>query len=247
VKDFEYNDVCGTTRDIVEYLSMLHWYLNYNSTTMGLGPWNGRIYLRPELWFELTACWPCKYLTNRCLSTNVGANVSVINDNVNVNLRDQMRNGMFIPINGQNVPVTIDTGIYEHSAINDANLNPAEFASSIYFVPLTISGGFPVTYIEYVDYRMAAADAALLMGKEDWWWTDSGLYSWAIEQIKWCYKLSLKTEQRIVLRTPQLAGKVEHVGYTPLQHLRSPDPDNPYHADGGVSVRPSGTTYAVWM
>jgi hypothetical protein len=41
---------------------------------------------------------------------------------------------------------------------------------------------------------------------QDFFWTDGGVYSWAIEQIKWCYKLSLKTTQRIVLRSPHLAG-----------------------------------------
>lgn len=82
---------------------------------------------------------------------------------------------------------------------------------------------------------------------ETWFWTDNGVYTWALEVVKWCYKLSLKTEQRVVLRAPHLAGRIDHVRYTPLQHLREPDPSSPYWADGGVSIRGGlGTPYAAW-
>ncbi|NIM52237.1 MAG: hypothetical protein GTO22_23835 [Gemmatimonadales bacterium] len=97
-----------------------------------------------------------------------------------------------------------------------------------------------------MDYRQAAADVALMRGREDFW-TDRGMYSWAVEQTKWCYKFSVKHEGRIVLRTPQLAGKIDNVMYVPLQHLRDYDPSNTHWIDGGVSIRSEGTRYAVWM
>lgn len=244
LKDFAYDDVCGTGRDIVEYLSMLMWYLEYNAMHMGLDPVNFVIVLRPELWYELSACWPCRYMTNRCANA-AGTAVGVINDENNVGLRDAMRNGLYIDVNGKRYPVVVDHGIFEHNSTNNGNLAAGEFASSIYAVPLTIQGNFPVTYREYLDYRQAAGDIALLRGREDFW-TDDGVYSWAIENNKWCYKLALKTEQRIILRTPQLAGKIQYVKYTPLQHLRDSDPSSSYFHDGGLSVRPDGTRYSVW-
>jgi hypothetical protein len=246
IKDFAYNDVCGTTLDIVEYVSMMEHYLNWNASSMGLDPVSWAIAMRPNLWYELSACWPCSYLSNRC-QTAAGANVSVINDDTNVRMRDEMRNGNFIWINGKQYPVIQDTGIFEHNNANNANLNPGEFASSIYFVPMTILGNMPVTYLEYLDYRQASVDTSLLRGKEDFWWTDNGLFSWAIENNKWCYKLSAKVEPRVVLRTPQLAGRIQSIRYTPLQHLREPDPSSPYNYDGGVSIRNAGTRYAVWL
>jgi hypothetical protein len=246
VKDFNYNDVCGTTLDIVEYVSMMAWYLQYNAVTMGLDPVDWIIAMRPELWYELTACWPCKYLTNRCLTPNVGANVAVINDNVNVSERDRMRNSMVLPINGIDYPVVTDTGIYEANSTNDANLAAGQFASSIYFVPRSINGGFPATRIEYLDYRLMDAGTRLIPSDTHFWWTDGGMFSWALEHNKWCIKLALKTEQRVVLQAPHLAGKIQNVRYTPLQHLRDPDPDSSYHYDGGISIRPSDSLYAVW-
>lgn len=245
VKNFGYDLVDGSGRDIVEYLSMLEFYLQNNARKMGLDPVQWVVVMRPELWFELSAVWPCAYLSNRC---NVGdSNAVVINDNVNVNMRDEMRNGRFIDINGNRYPVVIDDGIFEHDSTNNVNLEPGQYASSIYMVPLTITGGFPVTYLEHVNYRAAQSDIALLNGKERFW-TDGGKYMWVVEQNRFCYLLSVKTEQRVVLRTPHLAGKIDAVAYSPLQHLRSFDPASPYHADGGVSMRanPFGSINAAW-
>lgn len=247
VKDFGYDMICGDGRDIVEYLSMLEYYLNYNAMTMGLEPVQWVIAMRPQLWFELTACWPCAYNTTKC-SPAVATNSQVFLDGrENTSERDAMRNGMYIDINGRRYPVVTDTGIFEHNSTNNANLNPGEYASSIYMVPLTIRGGMPVTYREYVDYRQASRDTALLRNNNTFFWTDNGVYSWAYEETKWCYKLALKTEQRIVLRTPHLAGRIDYVGYSPLQHVREPNPDSPYHVDGGVSLRDGlSQPFAVW-
>lgn len=246
VKNYGYALLSNT---IVTYLSQLEWYLKYNAMTMGLDPVSHVVVMRPDLWYELTAIWPCAYNTTRC-SPSVDTNSTVfIDGRENVAERDAMRNGMYLDINGTRYPVVVDTGIFEHNNVNNANLLPGEYASTIYMVPLTIQGGFPVCYREYVDYRRADADTSLLRGMENYFWTDNGVYSWAIENLKWCYKLSAKTEQRVVLRTPHLAGRIDAVKYSPLQHLRQPNPDDPYFQDGGVSLRTNtivSEPYAVW-
>jgi len=247
VKDFAYDEICGDGRDIVEYLSMLEYYLTYNAMTMGLEPVTWVIVMRPQLWFELTACWPCAYNTTKCSPAVATNSLVTIDGRDNTRERDAMRSGNYIDINGRRYRVVTDTGIFEHNNINNGNLLPGEYASSIYMVPLTIRGGMPVTYREYVDYRQAQPDVSLLRGANSFFWTDNGVYSWAYEEVKWCYKLSLKTEQRVVLRTPHLAGRIDHVKYSPLQHVREPDPDSPYHYDGGVSIRGGlGDPFAVW-
>ena len=248
IKDFAYDDVEGGGRSIVEYLSMLEWYIFFNAERMGLAPFTAAIAMRPELWQVLTEVWPCQYNTNKCATSVIGtASRVVIDGRENIAQRDSMRSSMRIEINGRSYPVIVDDGIFESDSTNDANLLAGEYASTIYFVPLTIVGNFPVTYREYLDYNdsFATANVALLQGRQDFW-SDGGVYSWAIEQQKWCYKLSLKTEQRIILRTPQLAGKIQNIKYIPLQHLRSSDPESSYFADGGVSVRNGRTFYSVW-
>ena len=250
VKDFTYNDVCGTGKDIVEYIQMMHYYLRWNAQSSGLDPVQWVIAMRPNLWYELSACWPCRYSTFRCSAIDAtdGIETSPSYDAAaGIAMRNEMRNGSFLWVNGERIPVVVDTGIYEHTNITNGNLLAGQYSSSIYFVPLSIRDGFPVCTMEYLDYRASQPERALLRGMEEFWWTDNGMYSWAYDGEKWCYKLCLRTEPRVVLRTPQLAGKIENVMYEPLQHLREPDPDSPYHYDGGVSVRGSGTRYAVWM
>jgi hypothetical protein len=244
IQDFNFSAIDGTAKDIVEYLSMMVYGLEDNARRMGLSPVDFVIVMRPQLWYELSAVWPCRYMTNRC-SNSTGTNVAVINDNVNTAMRDRMRQGLTIDINGKAYPVALDDGIYEYNSTNSASVPAGSFASSIYVIPLTINGSLPVTYREHVDYRAAGADTALLRGTEAFW-TDDGIYLWATTVNLYCYRLSLKTEQRIILRTPQLAGKIQKVLYTPLSHLRDPFSDGAYFKDGGVSMRSAENLYAVW-
>jgi len=249
VKDFAYNNIDGSDgRDMNEYLSMLEHYLYFNAYRMGMLPASWVICMRPDLWQELSTIWPCMYNTNKCgTAIQAGSNTSVtLNGTEMTSLTNAMREGMYIDINGRRYPVIVDDGINELTPGDTDQLIPGEYASSIFMVPITVTGGFPVCYREHVDYRLWNRDVNLLRGTETFW-TDNGVYSWAVEQKKWCYELTVKTEQRIVLRTPQLAGRIDHVKYSPLQHLRSPEPDSPYHYDGGVSTRAAGTTYAVWQ
>lgn len=242
IYNFNYADVCGAADDIVELLSAMMYYLESLADSTGLSPVKFAVVMRPQLWFELSACWPCAYMTNRCSGS------TTVNDYSAITTRDEMRQTNTITINGQAYQVITDTGIFEHNSGNDQNLQDGQFASTIYIVPLTVAGGaFSVCYREYLDYRQAAPQEAALLGRQPWIVTDNGAYSWAYTGSRWCFKLSLKTEQRIVLRAPQLAGAIQKVRYSPLIHLREPDFDSPYHVDGGVSVRPEGTRYAVWL
>jgi hypothetical protein len=101
--------------------------------------------------------------------------------------------------------------------------------------------------MEYTDFRQAQADVNLLRGSQSFFWTDQGFYSWATSYVKWCYMLSLKVEPRVVVRAPHLAGRIDAIKYTPLQHERDRDPSGAYFADGGVSLRAGLTApYAVW-
>lgn len=248
VKDFAYNDVEGTSPSIVDYMSMLEWYIYFVASRTGLLPATWVWAMRPELWQVLTEVWPCQYNTGKCATSVIGTSTVAIDGRANIADRDSMRSSMTIEVNGRRYPVVVDDGIYEADNTTDAHLNPGQYASTIYFVPLTIAGSLPATWREYLDYRHAfvQSNVALLDNRQDFW-TDDGIFLWAIENMKYCYKLSLKTEQRIILRTPQLAGKIQNVMYEPLQHLRSSDPASSYWKNGGVSLRGTGTEYAAWM
>lgn len=245
VKDFNYSALSDGANSIVTYLSMLAYYLSNLAEETGMAPVEWAIVMRPQLFFELTATWPCQYSTARCGSLE-GTSQVVIDGRDNTRERDAMRDGKYIDINGQRYRVILDNGIAEETNITNGNVPAGSYSSDIYIVPLRVNGSFPVLYREFLDYRRMQADVQLLRGKEDFW-TDNGVFSWAMEQNKWCYKLSAKTEQRVVLRTPHLAGRLDNVLYSPLQHLREWDPTSPYWANGGVSVRSVPSKNAVWL
>jgi hypothetical protein len=224
---------------------MLEFYLRYNAERMGLDPVEWVVVMPPGLWQVLSEVWPCQYNTNRCATSVIGTSTVFIDGRENVVQRDAMRNGSFIDINGNRYRVITDTGITELTNITNANVPAGSYAAPIYFVPITIQGGFPVTYLEHVDYRAGAGDVALLNGRNDFW-TDRGMFSWAIDNNKWCYELLVKAEFRIVLRTPQLAGRIDNLLYSPLQALRSPDPSSSYFFDGGVSLRGAASLNTLW-
>lgn len=250
VKEFNYQSISSNNANnvpnIVWYLSMLETYLRHNATRMGLDPVEWVVCMREELWQELTQYWPIAYNTNRGAEILAGNTRLTLDATDMTAQRDAMRAAMTIAINGRTYPVVTDDGIFEHTNINNANVPAGSYASSIYMVPMTINGNFPVTYMEYYDYRVGMQQLQALMGKQTWW-TDGGSFSWALDPIiKWCTKLSAKTERRIVLRTPQLAGRIDHILYSPLQHLRESLPGSPYEYDGGVSTRAAQSLYAVW-
>lgn len=252
VFDFAYNDIAAAIagNDIVVYISMMVYYEDHIASRTGMDPVKRILAMRPQLFYELTAIWPCRYHTDRCSDVN-GAQVVVMNDDTNTNMRDAMRNGKFLTVNGRRIPVVLCDGMTEeHGDPGLPNFNAAlangEYASSIFYLPMTVRGGMKVLYWEHMDYTKAAQDIALSKSGNDFW-TDGGRWFWTAERKRWCYKMAAKIEPRIILRTPQLAARLDAIKYTPLRHLRDFDPASPYFEKGGVSERDTpGTLYSEW-
>ena len=120
--------VDSTTKDIVDTISGMESYLYNYAERSGLAPVTWAIVMRPELWFELSAIWPCRYLTDRC-GNAAGTGVITINDDGNVRMRDDMRSGSYLLVNGRRYTVITDDGIAETGATGS-------YTSSIYFIPL---------------------------------------------------------------------------------------------------------------
>lgn len=254
VKDMNYASIYSTAGNgipnIVWYLSTLEDNLTHRAVRMGLDPVDWVIVMRPELWTELTQVWPIAYNTNRgaqILGTTAG-NVHLTLDATTMTAeRDAMRRQKLLAINGRDYRVVTDDGIAEQTNINNANVPAGSYASPIYMVPLTINGNFPVTYLEYYDYRVGMEMRQRGSLPKPTFWTDGGMFSWSQDPtIKWCEKFSAKTERRIVLRSPALAGRINNILYQPLQHYTDNLPGSPYAANGGVSTRPLQNLNAVW-
>lgn len=247
VKDFGYRLVSSTTDpDIHKTLSTMMYILEMRAVQQGLGPVDLRLVMRHQLFFELTRVWPLQYNTEVTNSLTSGL------DNVyleNVRMRDDMRNNQYLTINGKRYGVILDGCIPEDNRADNAALPVSGFASDIYIIPFSAMGGqLQTLYWEYFDYKQGPLQAAQDLRAGSWFWSDAGVFLWHVKPPdNWCIEAIVKTEPRLILRTPQLAGRLLNVGYVPLQHVNDVLPSQDYWVNGGVATgRPAPSPFSEW-
>jgi hypothetical protein len=152
-----------------------------------------------------------------------------------VRMRDEMRNGSFLLIDGIRVPVVIDEAIVETA------LAGSSFRSSVYFVPMTVLGGTPVTFMENINYdgpngALEFANATAPAGT--YFTSDGGRFLWLKKPpTNFCVQMIVKTEPRVLLLTPHIAARLTNVKWTPLAHERDWETDGSFYVDGGGTAR----------
>ncbi len=210
-----------------------------NASRMGLAPVRWAWVMRRTLFQVIADYWPCAYMTSRC---NVGTGAVLNLDAADVTrMREDMlgdlnnATGQYLSIDGVKIEVIVDDSIPETS------MGGGAFSSPIYLVPLTVLGSRPVTYMEYLPYDgaggpMAAANVFAADGM--FYTSDGGRFFWHRKvPNNFCVQLMVKTEPRLLLLTPQIAGKITSIAYTPTSHERSWDPSSPNYVNGGHTDR----------
>lgn len=236
VRDFGNALVDADTMTIFRMLTDMFRNLRDIASRTGLDPVEWVIVMRSNLFNELADLWPCAYGTYRCGSDGV-FDSSVVSVNIDGmsqrQLSDEIRNGRYLLLDGIRVPVVLDDFIPE------VEVAPGQFTSDIYVLPLTVRGGYVSTYFEYVDFQNAGGVMSQItqgrLGNE--YWTDGGRFLWTYHRTGWCAEWWVKTEPRLILRTPHLAGRIQNVGYAPLTHFREDDPASAYFFNGGEVAR----------
>ena len=249
IKNANYSLIGASATDdeaLYTQLSYMMRYLKYNAEHMNFGATRWAFTMRPALFWELTAIWPCIYMTTRCRTVN-GDLITDAGDMVR--MRDEMRNGSYLMIDGERYEVIQDSNIREETnTTGPASVLSGQFASDIYIVPMSVRGGVPVTYWEYFDFRTSLEILGAGPLANSYFWTDAGRYMFHLRPpTNWCIQWLSKIEPRIILKTPQLAGRLTNVRYAPLQHERDVRPTDPYFTNGGVSTaRTNPTLQAQW-
>lgn len=245
VKSFGYKSVDSTTEpDIYRVLSTMLYILDNKAIQQNLAPVEFAIVMRSQMFWELSRFWPIKYNTADVGLTNAGLDMLYLE---NIKMRDAMRQGHYLTINSRNVRVIFDDCIFEENNASNGAIPVGGFASDIYIVPLTARGGSIRTfYWEYFDFAQNVLPQ--MAGLPTWFWSDGGAFLWTMSAPKmWCLDVAAKTEPRLILRTPQLAGRLTDVAYNPLQHVDDPLPSQFYHVNGGVRTgRPGPSPFAEW-
>lgn len=247
IKDFNYlnvNDDSGQT--IMNVFSYLMRSLRWIANRSNMDPVKWLIAMRPGLFWELADVWACAYQTYRCAAGDPHA-TGVYDTGDTVRMRDEMRQGSYLLLDGERLEVIQDDGIVEESSGDNNRVPVGCFNSDIYIIPMTVRGGLASTYWQYTDYNQGAMQGVADGNLQGDFWTDGGRFLWHKKPpTNWCVQWLSKIEPRVILHTPHLAGRITNVVYCPLQHTRDAHPDDAYFVDSGVTSRSSSTLYSDW-
>jgi hypothetical protein len=245
VVNFGHTRVDSSGSQIVAALTNMMHQLKFRAQRSGVEPVRWVIAMRHTLFYELTAIWPCSYLSYRCaVAPGMQAPMQgVIDAQDAVRFRDEMRAGQYLLIDGTRVEVVTDDGIEELNG-NDSggNFPNGCFESSIYVLPMSVAGR-AVTYLEYFQYANPSIQDALgnmILGRIEGPWI-----TWP-RQTNLCVQWQSKVEPRLVLRTPWLAARLDNVVYCPIDHEQDGFPDDPYFRNGGGTGRSGPSFYELW-
>lgn len=248
VFDLNYSPVDGTGQhNPVNVVTYVYRNLKHNASAMNFGTTRWVIAMREDYFYELTAVWPCNYMTYRCIFPNTEGvlNVSASDQ---INMRDAMRNGKYLVIDGTRVDVVFDDCIPAETEADAIPLSAGEMASDIYFIPMTVRGGTPVTYWEYYDYSVGSIPAINQGRLSSFFWSDGGRFLWGAKPpTNWCVEHIAKIEPRVICLTPHLAARITNGKYSPLIAVRGSLPTDPYFVNGGVSgERAAPSFFSDW-
>jgi hypothetical protein len=251
VKDFNYTLVNASSgASIEEYITTIYNYLRWNAEQQGLAPVTYKISMRPELFMELVKVWSVRQYEDALLAVNIYTNGrGMVDVRAATESRDSMWRERFLPIFGDVVPVVLDNTIAEKTNVTNAQIPAGSYASDIYFVPMTVLGGVPVTWLETFNFDASnLRDFVDFAGIEPsaFTTTDGGRFLWWRHRTNTCIDLRWLTMFRIIMRTPQLAGRLQNVRYSPLQHFADWQTTSSYHFNGGRTTSPISSFYTPW-
>lgn len=233
---------------LYQNLDMAYRQVWWNASRQGLLPVTWKWVMHPNAFDEICKIWPVEQFTEALLAISQfsGGRVN-IDGSETIRMREAMRNGLFLPIRDQMIPVVLDDTITETNVTNNNKLSAGQYASDIYLVPYTVLGAMPITYIQPFNMDNGIMTSTVADGRLLHTFTsDGGLFRWYVYYKGPCVQWDLVTMFRVRTHMPQLAARIQSVGYAPLSHVRSWDPNSAYFVDGGRTNIPQSSFYVDW-
>lgn len=227
VEDFNNGSLVTNAADAVELISNIYYRLEQRQDANALGmDWQGFLLMDPDMFFSLTAVWPCSYLTDGCGMSGSNQQV-VVTGNEQVAMRDQMRQGRFLWILGKRIAVETSRAIKREA-------QGAGFKSPIYFVNTGVPGMAQTTYIEAFDMGRADVQAFLsLLPSGEVRVTNGGLYLSTFNREGTCMEYEFNAQMRLVVRAPWLCARLENVVYAMPGYSDDVNAGDVYYRAGG--------------
>lgn len=220
--------------DVVALIINVLSHLEYLSRQTGLDPVEFALVGRYGLFRALTEVWPCVYMTYLCTATPENA-LNNVNAAEMVRMRDEMRNGSYLLVDGKKIEFIIDDFAPESYA-------GAAFSSDLYIVPMTSPAmtetGGAATYWEYIDWNSPMAIGSLMsqLGQiafKPTLYNNGKTLVFPDAPSGSCYSWEVVERYRLVVEVPFLAARITDLRYTMAIHERSGIPGNDYFYNGG--------------
>lgn len=236
--------VSTASANIVHYIDQIVREITWRSRKMGMGIPTIKMRMAPDLFDEIVRYWPVQYFTEALTQISAFSNGRVtFNASETATMRDNMRNGQFLPVRGKMIPVELDESILESTA----GMPAGAYKSDIYFMTeRSLDGTIASWNWEYFNQANGQARAveSLLGGQT--WTSDGGMFRWYMNHRNGCFELTYESEIRLLSLTPYLDARLQNVGYAPLKHLDSPYPDSGYFYNGGRTNTNEQKWYTAW-
>jgi len=185
------------------------------------------IVLSPTMRDLIFDTWACNFATVKCINT---ANMRY-DGYATAELRDMMKSGSYVMIDGEEVPVIFDDGV-----AYTVNSTTGVYTSDVYIVPLRWMGT-PLTYMEYQPFRLGSQVPDDLAAFQSVYgheieFVNNGFYiGGMVRSGAFCVSRVFFNRTRLRMDYPFLAARVDDITYTPTITYRDPDS----FAGGGVT------------
>jgi hypothetical protein len=209
---------------------------------IGMGNIEWAFVMRRSLFLALTDVWPCAYYTFRCYTAAPGGSnaTAFVDTRDQVALRDDMRRGMYLLIDGQPVRVIEDNTIAEQDYKN------GYFDSNLYLVPLSESTVGQLLYMDYFDFANQWGVAGGFSGFSGMFGDgrrfsisgDGRYFFTQLPNAGTCQQIQVATSKRVILMAPFLAARLDNCKYIVYVHERDYNHDSSFFVNGGSTSFP---------
>lgn len=184
--------------------------------------------MRPDMFRALAQVWSCSYSTTRCTSSSAGT--PLVRDAVSIRSEyEAMLNGMYLPMEGENVPVILDDSIARDT------LGNGYFKSDIYGVALT-GNGRPVVYGEYFPMDNPEAMEVVNYVPDGTTQTaNNGMYRVFKRVTGGCVEYDFFARPRLITDAPFMHFRIDDLFYKSAYNQRDAVPGMSYYPTGGAS------------
>lgn len=171
------------------------------------------IWAHPSIMYDLFDVWACNFATAKCSNSAGEFDLMYARD-----LRIAMKDGMYLMIDGQNVPVRFDAGVADSIGTSP---NAGQYTTDLFIIPRRWAGQ-DLIYYEYLPYfgnNIGSTESYTGFGQVPF---NNGFYLRNVEKNHYCVTHEFSHRGRIVLDFPFLAARVDNLVYTPAWTYRDP-------------------------